>query len=149
MERLYTNSKMVQFEHTWIIEPAAFSVPCPSCEVWTGDLQWLLNYCTAAGREVWLDGACRSCTGPYLLLLSKPRRDAIVSVYEEGKGRRVHLSEGAYKFDPCMKVLLDVLDRNTAQAKRRKIVTQIQFYENCDGFERVEAKTDTKPKSKP
>uniref|UniRef100_A0A182SY51 Uncharacterized protein n=1 Tax=Anopheles maculatus TaxID=74869 RepID=A0A182SY51_9DIPT len=137
MEKIYTISKMLKFEHTWIVEPSAFETHCPCCEVTTGTTKWLLNCCTDGVG----DRQCSECYGPYLILLSEQRKDAIISVYEEGAGRKVCLDKDRYRMESQTKLPLQILDSNDSipvdlaaaaqhRMKRRKIITEIHFYEN-------------------
>ncbi|XP_035894089.1 uncharacterized protein LOC118504108 isoform X2 [Anopheles stephensi] len=136
MEKIYTISKMVKFEHTWIVEPSEFEPHCPCCEITTGTTKWLLNCCTNGDGH----GQCSNCYGPYLILLAQPSKEAIICVHEEGLiDRKVFLERGKYTMDSQFKLPLHVFDGNDGipsnvpairPKKRRKIITQINFYEN-------------------
>ncbi|XP_053660376.1 uncharacterized protein LOC128709405 [Anopheles marshallii] len=140
MEKIYTISKMVKFEHTWIVEPSGFERHCPCCEITTGTTKWLLNCCTDVS-DIDGDGEvqCGKCYGPFIILLSERNKVAIISVSEEGTDRKVYLDSATYEMEPGKKMPLMIhnpYDRASSssyrllQAKRRKIVTEINFYEN-------------------
>uniref|UniRef100_A0A182VGN0 Uncharacterized protein n=1 Tax=Anopheles merus TaxID=30066 RepID=A0A182VGN0_ANOME len=83
MRKLYTISKMIQYEHTWIVEPSAFEAHCPRCEVLTGATKWELNCCTAGVQSAGDYAYCSKCDDPYVKLLSDESQDVIIAVHEE------------------------------------------------------------------
>ncbi|XP_040166358.1 uncharacterized protein LOC120902004 isoform X1 [Anopheles arabiensis] len=108
MRKLYTISKMIQYEHTWIVEPSAFEAHCPRCEVLTGATKWELNCCTDGVQSAGDYAYCSKCDGPYVKLLSDESQGVIIAVHEVGMGRRVFLERDTYTLEPADKLSLMV-----------------------------------------
>uniref|UniRef100_A0A182IU76 Uncharacterized protein n=1 Tax=Anopheles atroparvus TaxID=41427 RepID=A0A182IU76_ANOAO len=128
IEKSCTISKMVLFEHTWIIEPSDLTPHCPRCEIVTGTVRWELNGCL--GKQ----GPCVNCGGPYLKLVSEPPRAANITIHEEGLDRRIWLPLGQYTLQPNGKlhvaVMVDSNANDPGRRKRRKIVSTFSLYMN-------------------
>lgn len=131
MEKSYTISKMVQFEHTWIIEPSLLQPHCPRCEVVTGSVKWEINGCLGASQGT---SECTSCSGPYLQLMTGPARAAMIGIREEGFDRKIYLPFDQYSVQSDEKLPLVVMDAssisNPGRRKRRKVVCTFSMYVN-------------------
>ncbi|XP_058127727.1 uncharacterized protein LOC131285812 [Anopheles ziemanni] len=131
MEKSYTISKMVQYEHTWIIEPSLLEPHCPRCEVVTGPAKWEINGCLGESQGT---PGCTSCSGPYVQLVTNQAQAAMIGIREEGFDRKIYLPCDQYSLQSDQKLPLIVMDASsvscTGRKKRRKIVSTFSMYVN-------------------
>ncbi|KFB53965.1 hypothetical protein ZHAS_00022213 [Anopheles sinensis] len=122
---------MVQFEHTWIIEPSLLQPHCPRCEVVTGTVRWEINACLGGSQGT---PGCTSCSGPFLHLVTGPSQTAMIGIREEGFDRKIYLPFEQYSLVSDEKLPLIVMDASSlsrpGRRKRRKVVCTFSMYVN-------------------